>query len=51
MAFKCEQCQIYQGSKARYKGGKVCKKCIKLSRLEVKLKEIYNKGGYTTFYD
>ena len=27
MAFKCNICQTYKGSKARHKGGQVCKEC------------------------
>ena len=27
MAFKCDQCNQWQGSKARYNGGSVCISC------------------------
>ena len=43
MAFKCLECNQWQGSKARYKGGSICKKCNELNKLEVKLKGIYDR--------
>lgn len=52
MAFKCLECNQWQGSKARYKGGQICKKCTKLNKLEINLKKIYDRVlDYKGIYD
>lgn len=32
MAFKCTNCGIYKGSKARYKGTQVCNDCVTVTK-------------------